>query len=189
MAPTAAFDFDGTLTRRDCMVPFLQRVAGTRALLTAIAAATPAVVRRDRDAVKAEVVRRLLAGRPADDLARAGEEFAADIVARRLRSGTIERLRWHQGEGHRTVIVSASLRPYLAPVAASLGVDHVICTELEELDGILTGELVDGNCRGPVKAARLQAWLHPDTVELWAYGDSAGDDELLALAKYGVRVR
>ena len=44
-----------------------------------------------------------------------------------------------------------------------------------------------GNCRGPVKARRLLAWLDAnhggrDAVELWAYGDSPGDRELLAAA-------
>jgi phosphatidylglycerophosphatase C len=189
MASTVAFDFDGTLTRRDCMVPFLLRVAGPRAFASAVAAEAPAVARRDRDALKAGVVRRLLAGRLVDDIAEAGQRFAAEIMARRLRNDTLDRLRWHQSEGHRTVIVSASLRPYLEPVASSLGIDHVICTELEGRDGVLTGELIDGNCRGPAKAARLQAWLGAEPVELWAYGDSSGDDALLALARYGVRVR
>ena len=30
---------------------------------------------------------------------------------------------------------------------------------------------------------RLQAWLGGEPVELWAYGDSAGDDELLAIRR------
>jgi phosphatidylglycerophosphatase C len=57
-------------------------------------------------------------------------------------------------------------------------------------DGMLTGAVVGGsNCRGAGKVERLRAWL--DTrfgpgadVELWAYGDSAGDEELLALADH-----
>jgi phosphatidylglycerophosphatase C len=65
--------------------------------------------------------------------------------------------------------------------------------------GTLTGEVAGGlNNRGAEKAARLQAWLDarfgPGTdVELWAYGDSSGDAELLALAHHptwvGRRVR
>jgi phosphatidylglycerophosphatase C len=189
MASIAAFDFDGTLTRRDCMVPFLRRVAGSGALLRAIAAESGAMARRDRDGLKAGVVRRLLAGRSLADVTDHGARFATDIVSRRLRPDTVAILRRHQGAGDRTVLVSASLRPYLDPVAATLGIDHVICTEIEAHDGVLTGELVDGNCRGPAKASRLQAWLGDDALELWAYGDSSGDDELLALAAHGVRIR
>ena len=63
-----------------------------------------------------------------------------------------------------------------------------MATELEvDADGRCTGALVGGNCRGPEKVRRLHAWLDAhhggrDAVELWAYGDSPGDRELLAAA-------
>ncbi len=48
----AAFDVDGTLTRRDCVVPFLRRVAGTRLLTQGMlrqgVAVSGAAARRDR---------------------------------------------------------------------------------------------------------------------------------------------
>jgi phosphatidylglycerophosphatase C len=189
MDPTAAFDFDGTLTRRDTMVPFLRRIAGARAVSVAMVATVPAIARRDRDGAKGVVLRRLLSGRSVAALDEAGEAFATDIIARRLRPDTVAKLRWHQDQGHRTVIVSASLRPYLAPVARHLGVDHLICTDLDARDGMLTGDLVDGNCRGAAKASRLEAWLGSPRGELWAYGDSSGDDHLLVMAEHGVRIR
>jgi phosphatidylglycerophosphatase C len=108
-----------------------------------------------------------------------------------LRPDVLARLRWHQAEGHRTVLVSAGLRAYLAPLAARLGVDHVICTDLAvAADGRLTGGLAGGNCRGPAKAQRLAAWLEAAAAPgpLWAYGDSAGDADLLALADHPLRV-
>jgi phosphatidylglycerophosphatase C len=193
MATIAAFDFDGTLPRRDCMVPFLRRVAGSGAVVRALAVESPAMARGGRDGVKAGVLRRLLAGRSLDDVTSEGERFAAEILTHRLRPDTVAILRRHQAAGDRTVVVSASLRPYLEPVAAALGIDHVICTELEAVDGVLTGEIVDGNCRGPMKATRLQAWRNgsdgAEAAVLWAYGNSSGDAELLALATHGVRVR
>ena len=101
----------------------------------------------------------------------------------------LERLRWHGGEGHEIVIVSASLDSYLAPLAPRLGVGHVISSSLEVDDhGLVTGRLVGGNVRGPEKASRLQAWLGDGPIELWAYGDSSGDDELLAMADHPTRV-
>jgi len=78
---------------------------------------------------------------------------------------------------------------YLVPLAPRLGVDHVIRCSLAEEDGVLTGVLVGGNVRGPEKVRRLQSWLDGEAVELWAYGDSSGDDELLALADHPTRVR
>jgi phosphatidylglycerophosphatase C len=102
----------------------------------------------------------------------------------------LDRLRHHRDEGHEIVVVSASLDVYLRPLVPRLGVDHVIACTLEaDPRSVLTGELVGGNVRGPEKVRRLDAWLGDDAVELWAYGDSSGDDELLARADHPTRVR
>ena len=94
--------------------------------------------------------------------------------------------------GHAVLLASASLDPYLLPLAASLGVDGVVCTRLERAgDGKLTGRLDGANCRGAEKARRVREWLQEHDLtgaELWAYGDSKGDDELLALADHPLRV-
>jgi phosphatidylglycerophosphatase C len=58
-------------------------------------------------------------------------------------------------------------------------------------NGRLTGRLVGANCRGAEKARRTREWLRANGLagaELWAYGDSSGDDELLALADHPLRV-
>ena len=90
--------------------------------------------------------------------------------------------------GHAVLLASASLDSYLLP----LGVDGVICTRLERgADGKLTGRLDGANCRGAEKARRVREWLQEHDLtgaELWAYGDSKGDDELLALADHPLRV-
>jgi HAD superfamily phosphoserine phosphatase-like hydrolase len=89
------------------------------------------------------------------------------------------------------VIISASLGAYLRPLAVHLGIDAALAVELVTgADGRLTGEVVGGlNTRGPEKVARLAAWLDArygpgNDVELWAYGDSAGDEALLARADH-----
>ena len=66
-----------------------------------------------------------------------------------------------------------------------LGVDHVFCTRLGVgPDGRLDGRLDGGNVRGHEKVRQVEAWLDGHPVELWAYGDSAGDRELLAAADH-----
>jgi phosphoserine phosphatase len=52
-----------------------------------------------------------------------------------------------------------------------------------------TGDLEGGNCRGPEKARRLARWLDGSAAHVVAYGDSAGDRELLAAADVGVWVK
>lgn len=183
----AAFDFDGTLARRDTLMGFLARASNPVRLAAALASQAPSVARNrsDRDGPKAAVIRRLLAGQPAERLESLGRDYAADI-RRLLRPEMVAKVSWHRSEGHRLVIVSASLRYYLIPLAEALDIDHVIAVDMEVDDnGILTGELAAPNVRGPEKAHRLRNWLGDQTpAEMWAYGDSSGDIELLAMADH-----
>ena len=190
----AAFDVDGTLTTADCFRPFLRRAVGRRlpaALARRPLALLQALARRDRDGLK-ELVCTAFAGMDATALDRLGAEFARGFVVPRLREDTTARLRRHQDLGHAVVLASASLETYLAPLGAELALDGVVCTRLgRDASGRLTGRLVGANCRGPEKARRVREWLATsglDDAELWAYGDSAGDDELLAAADHPVRV-
>lgn len=192
----AAFDFDGTLIRGDSFMPFLVKAVGParfgRIVIGSSASTARAYQAGRRDASKAVLVRRLLTGYPAERLADLGRRYGAQL-AQRIRSSMAERVTWHRDQGHRLVIVSASLEVYLAPTGAALGFDQVLATRLEvDGGGLLTGRLDGPNVRGPEKSARLRAWLAealPDTAyQLWAYGDSAGDRDLLAMADHPVRV-
>jgi len=104
-----------------------------------------------------------------------------------------ERIAWHRREGHRLVIVSAALAVYLEPLGDLLRFDKVLATGLEVgPDGLLTGRLRGRNVRRAEKAIRLRDWLSTEfgqqPWELWAYGDSPGDRELLAMAHHPRRV-
>lgn len=195
----AAFDFDGTLIQTDSFVGFLRLVAGRSAVTAAFARSwrTAARAGRDpawRDAVKAVLIGRLLAGRDAELIARLGASYA-ETVAARVTPAMRERLARHRDAGHRIVVVSASLEVYLSPAGALLGADAVLATRLEVgADGRLTGRMEGANCRGLEKARRLSAWmldqeLNPELLPVWAYGDSAGDREMLALAHFATKVR
>lgn len=195
----AAFDFDGTLTRRDTLLPFLVRTCGAQAVARAAATVAPVAARarlgrleaevHHRDAAKERLLAALLSGRPASWLDEAGVAYARTL-ATRLRPSIAAQVAWHRNAGHELVIVSASLGAYLRPFAQAEGFHHVIAVELEVgLDGALTGALDGPNVRGPEKAVRLRRWLggtEPDL--LWAYGNSSGDAELLAMADVPVWV-
>jgi phosphatidylglycerophosphatase C len=190
----AAFDVDGTLTRSDCVGPFLWRAAGIRvplALAGRPVTVARALARRDRDGLK-EVVCSALRGLDAAALDRLGAEFCRTYMSGRLRDDTTARLRRHRELGHTVILASASLEPYVTPLGELLGADDVVCTRLESAsDGRLTGRLRGENCRGPEKARRVAEWLTEaglTEAELWAYGDSASDDEFLAMADRAVRV-
>jgi phosphatidylglycerophosphatase C len=190
----AAFDLDGTLTRRDTLLPFLLRAVGRERTGRAVLAESLLLARAlagggHRDSAKAALLERLLAGLPVEPLAAIAEAFADDVVARRLRPGMRDRVEWHRAQGHELLIISASPELYVAPIGQRLGFDGVLATRLEVApDGRLTGRLVGANTRGPEKVARLREWLGAEPVVAWAYGDSRGDREMLALAEHPVRL-
>jgi phosphatidylglycerophosphatase C len=194
MRAVAAFDFDGTLIERDSLLPFLQRVCGTAAVVRALALESPRLARvaaggGNRDLLKARLFGRLLAGRRLVDLDRVVSDYAAHVTARLVRSDMLDVVEWHRREGHELVIVSASPELYLVPIGRLLDFDAVLGTRLEvDEDGRLTGRLTGRNVRGAEKVARLRAHLGEGSLRLWAYGDSAGDRELFALADVATRV-
>lgn len=185
-----ACDVDGTLTDRDCVVPFLRQVAGTRRLVSALGLRPDrtgaAVLRRDRDRLKEIATHAAFAGRDARTVERSGAAFAERIAERHLRREVVDALRAHRAEGATVILVSASFEVYLRPLADILGVvDDVIGVRLESRDGVLTGSLDGPNTRGQEKVRRLHAWLDQHRggrrqVRIEAYGDSSGDRQLLA---------
>lgn len=187
----AAFDFDGTLTRHDTLFPFLARACGYPTFARTLADMAPGAIRTRfgpsgdldrRDVLKADLLARFLTGREERWFSDAGERFAASLP-RRIRPEMAEQVRWHQQLGHELVLVSASLATYLEPLAERLGFDHVIAVTMAVEDGVLTGAMARPNVRGPEKAHRLREWLGGDRPAfLWAYGNSTGDRELLAMA-------
>lgn len=186
----AAFDVDGTLTSTDCVVPFLRRTAGTPRLVRRLVGSPlglgRAVVRRDRNALKAASAGAAFRGVPIELVEADAALFAREVHDRRLRADIVETLRRHRDDGDTVVLVSASFEVYLRPLAALLGAHHVLGTRLQvDEHGVLTGYLDGPNCRGPEKVVRLHEWLDGqaggrEAVFVSAYGDSSGDRELLA---------
>lgn len=193
--PLAAFDLDGTLTHRDTLLPFLHQAVGRGRTYRALLASSLPLARAaafggaHRDVAKAAVLRGVLAGAPLDGLTEAAESFADHIVTQRLRPEVRERVAWHRNEGHELVLVSASPELYVTPIGRKLGFDTVLATRLEiGADGRLTGRLLGANCRGPEKVMRLREWRGEGLTLAYAYGDSAGDKEMLDLAMTAVKV-
>lgn len=193
----AAFDFDGTITQRDTLAGFVAAACSPGRLVTSVATSLPAMVRGafaddHRDRAKELVVGRALRGRHVDELTVLGERYAERLVGR-CRFDTLAAIEWHRERHHRVVIVSASLVYYLRPMARHLGVDHVIGVEMAlDDDGVATGRFVGPNVRGHEKVRRLNEHLTAESiggeVEVWAYGNSAGDAAMLQRADHAVWV-
>src|SRR4051794_35413739 len=97
----AAFDFDGTLTRRDTLLPFLTRACGPREVGRTIGRVAPTAVRaragrltgeiHHRDATKAALLRQLLTGRSEGWFRTQGQQYATTLGAK-LRPEMVEQV-------------------------------------------------------------------------------------------------
>ncbi len=188
----AAFDFDGTVSRKDTLIPFVTELVGyPKAGAAAVAAGFAGLTRRisptDRDQLKEFMVNRLLKGRAERELERLGGVYAAQLIDTALNPAVVAQLQSHVAAGHETVFVSASLVYYLRPIARYFNLAHTIAVEPEAEGGVLTGEMPP-NVRAAEKPRLLKEWLaetgDTEHLEIWAYGNSSGDHELLAMADH-----
>jgi phosphatidylglycerophosphatase C len=191
----AAFDFDGTLTRGGSVWKFLVAIAGRPKVIAAGLRDLPKILRaalaggKANDSAKEALFLQVLAGRHVDTVSKQAADFGRSHFEKRRRSDVFARLRWHLDQGHQVVLVSASPEIYLAAVAVDLGTDGLIATRLEVgAGGELTGHFDGPNCRGPEKARRLREWVEKNApgAFVWAYGNSAGDLDMLSTADIGI---
>lgn len=187
----AAFDFDGTISTGDTFFPFLLHACGRKTVYKELAFGlaellVPGTEKSVRNRLKASLVRRLFKGMPRAQLEESARVYANKVLASRLRRKAIERIQWHREQKHRCVMVSASLDIYLQPISRALGFDDLLCTRLDASNDVLNGELIGANCRRAEKVSRLQGLLgNLAQYHIYAYGDSAGDREMLEIATEG----
>lgn len=186
-----AFDFDGTLTDRDILIPFLKEAFGPKKLLLSLLKLIPTLLLfciglRNRQQVKERFLSFFLKKMSPTSFNWLASQFSLFKVPQLIKPQALERLRWHQNQGHEVCIVSANLYPLINPYAKQIGVNKVISSELYiNSQDKLTGELKGKNCWGEEKVKRLkEAFGNKEHYTLYAYGDSRGDKELLALAEY-----
>lgn len=176
MRTIAAFDFDGTLTYHDTLLPFL---CHKKALWGLPRALLSVPFCRSRQEVKEAILTHTLGGR-------SYEACRGDGFVPQLRPEAMAKLRWHQAQGHETVLLSANLDLYLEPWGKKEGFTATLTSQVAQERGVVTGKLIGLNCWGQEKVRRLLAWAGPkESFLLWAYGDThGGDGPLLKLADY-----
>lgn len=183
----ALFDFDGTITEQDSFGLFARQAssASRAALAGPFVGACLAAYRSkllSDDGLCQAVVSAAFCGRRISVLQQQAESFAAETVPGLVRSWSHNRLQEHRDRGDRIVVVSASLDLYLKPWCKAQGYD-LLCSRLEVIRGICSGRFAATQCRGAEKARLIQGLCKlSDYSEIIAYGDSSGDEEMLALA-------
>ncbi len=183
----AAFDFDGTITKRDTFAGFLffsfgylKVFKGTVILLKVLLFNKLGIVSNQK--AKEQVFSYFFKGMSIRQFEGLCKDYSGEIE-KIVRPDAIKAIQWHQKNEHRVMIITASVYNWIKPWAEAKGIMEVIATQIEISNGILSGEFSSKNCRGQEKVERLQAVI-PEIkkCELYVYGDSDGDKELLEIA-------
>ena len=105
-----------------------------------------------------------------------------EAVIKHLRKSAIEEIKYHNSNGGKTVLLSAST-PYICnPVKDYLDMDDVICSQLEVVDGKFTGRIIGRYCYKEEKLKRAIKFCDKHEVSIkqaYYYADSFADVPVL----------
>ena len=126
------------------------------------------------------------------------EAWHREYMAERIRPMITDRARAlvkkHAEDADLLAIITATNRFVTAPIAREFGIENLIATEVEEIDGRFTGRGTGIPCFKEHKITRLEMWLAErrllweDISESWFYSDSLNDIPLLAKVSHAVAV-
>ena len=183
----AVFDLDGTITRRDTLLPYLQgwrrRHARPGFNGQALGALARFLAHRDRGRLKSALIRAAMSGATRDEVERWTAEYVASIGLHDLCEGALAAIARHRAAGDRLVLLSASVDLYVPHLGRSFAFDETICTEVAWTDGRLDGSLVTENRRAAEKRRCVEALRarHPGAA-ITAYGNAGSDFPHFAVA-------
>ncbi|MCK4515558.1 MAG: HAD family hydrolase [Spirochaetaceae bacterium] len=191
----AVFDVDHTITRASTGRRFIQqgRTAGMFSIWNLLSMPyhyllyRAGLIRIDRVARKIEA----LANHTFEDLTAVAEQCLAQHIRNDIMTGAAQLIRDHQEAGDTVALATSSLGLLVRPLARELGIEHVMCTELEFRNGVATGGFAGLPCFSEEKLRCVNEFvttrgrtLHDVTF----YSDSRLDIPLLRAAGRAVAV-
>ncbi|MBK1963775.1 HAD-IB family hydrolase [Campylobacter novaezeelandiae] len=115
---------------------------------------------------------------------RVAKEFVYDEIIKNLNQKVMDRLFYHQDQGHTIAIVSGGLELYIKEFAKIYNIKNIIAVSLEEKYTKLTGDIVGIHTMQERKLYKLSYMLNLNNYDLknsYAYSDCVSDIPLLSL--------
>jgi HAD superfamily hydrolase (TIGR01490 family) len=188
----AFFDFDGTLTYKDSFKTFLQSTCSLPLFFFKYYISCLAILLRYRigkatiEEVKYRRAQVFLQGFSTEKINEMSNHFNINYLTKILKKSGLERVLWHQTNGHRVIIVSASFDFLLSPFCRQNNIEYItnnLMPNNSNFGGNKVGAFNQPDCNYEEKVKRIHAYLDiSEYSEIYAYGDTEGDRPMLALA-------
>jgi len=190
MATLALLDFDGTITTKNSLIKFIRFVVGDVKTAWGILLLSPMLITYKLKLIpnykaKQWMFSYFFKEMNEQKFLKFAEEYSLNHIKTILRPKAIEKIVWHKEQGHKVVVVSASIESWVKPWCDKNDLD-MIGTKIEIKNGMVTGKFLTKNCYGIEKVNRVQeAYNLSEYGYIYAYGDTHGDKEFLKLADEG----
>ncbi|HWF35416.1 MAG TPA: HAD-IB family hydrolase [Solirubrobacteraceae bacterium] len=187
----AFFDFDGTLIAGYSAAAFYEDRVRRRefgvgeAVRTLLAATEMAVLGTDVNKLMGVAIANW-AGRSEDEVTETFARLFHDRIAGMVYPEARELIKAHQRAGHTVALATSATRYQAAPLAEDLGVDQVLCTEVEVVQGNFSGFFSGDILWGPNKATAVKRLARRKRLQLArSYGYANGDEDVFFLEAVG----
>lgn len=180
-----AFDFDGTLTKKDTFLAFIEYAKGYGKTFWGFFLFSPILILMKLRLfpnwkAKQMVFSWFFKGMNINEFNQICHEFA-DRNQRIIRTGGWDTIRKALANGEQVIIITASIENWVKPFFKEFGNQiKVEGTKIDVRINQITGQFLTQNCYGVEKTKRLkEVFPYRQAYELIAFGDSDGDRYLL----------
>lgn len=187
----AFFDFDGTIIAGYSALALISRRArrgqiGPQEVARLIWVGVEASRGRAEFADVMAAAARGFAGTSAAKLEEMGAALLKGALGGQLHPEAWQLVAAHRRRGHTVVIASSAFPFQVEPLAEELGIEHVLCTRLEQRDGVMTGGLDGSVLWGQGKADAVRRYAVDSGVTLTSsFGYANGDEDVEFLSAVG----
>lgn len=119
------------------------------------------------------------------------ERFVDEKIRPLVQPAARDLVERHRAAGHTLLVITATNRFVTEPIVRLFGIEHLIATEPEFVDGRFTGRFTGVPSFHEGKVERLVSWLErrgQDLADSWFYSDSHNDIPLLSRVTHPVAV-
>lgn len=183
----AFFDFDGTLIAGYSAVAFIQEQVtrgnlSVRELVELVGAMGSFGMGNTGYSAMMIATSQFMRGVREDSYISFGEELFRSHIARQIYPESRALVEAHLEKGHTVAIISSATPYQILPAARDLGIDNVLCSELEVEKGYFTGAVLRPTCFGQGKVTAAETLVEQFGVDIeqsFFYSDSDDDIQLL----------